>query len=378
MIRSDRVRWAIVCVLLWGCGSADLVDDHFTPPEWDFIQSFRRDAVVAPPCDARCRALASFGHTLFMEPGLSGPITVPKDSFNRGVGEAGEVGKVSCAACHDPAGWFIDRRSRPAGSSLGTAWTGRNTPTLVDAIYQGSFAWGGKYPTMASVLELATTSPAALNTTKQKLAEAVAMLHAAEYNALFDPDLPPCAAGCAGVTEEAFANIALAIGAYESQLVSGAAPFDRYAAGGYDEISESAKRGLGVFIGRGLCSECHTGPMFSDGLFHNTGLAQSGEHASAIDHGRKDVTSADADDGAFRTPILRGVSETAPYMHAGQLADLGQVIDHYRWGGDAGGYAGLKDSRMVALDIDDQDALDLEAFLGTLTGPPADPSGMTP
>lgn len=370
MIGWRRVRTVVACIVLCACGSEDLVNDRFTTSEWEFIQSFRRDALVPARCDAYCRDLVGFGYTLFTDPRLSGPITVAKDSSNRGVGELGESGKVSCASCHDPSTWFIDRRSRPNASSLGTGWTGRNTPTLVDAVYQQSFSWTGKYPRITAVLELAALSPAAMNTTKEKLAESVALNHRSTYDALFDPDLPTTAPPAM-----VFDNIALAIGAYESRLVAGLAPFDRYAAGSFDELSESAKRGLGVFIGRGLCSECHSGPMFTDGLFHNTGVAQRGEHAAPIDHGRKDVSDAAEDDGAFRTPSLRGVAETGPYMHAGQLSDLAQVIDHYRWGGDSGGFAGIPDVRMVPLDLDEQDALDLEAFLRTLTGPAPAPRG---
>jgi cytochrome c peroxidase len=379
MIGSRRVRSVVACIVLWGCGSEDLVDDRFTTSEWDFIQTFRREAEPALACDAYCRALVELGHALFIDPRLSGAITVAKDSFNRGVGELGESGKVSCASCHDPSTWFIDRRSRPNASSLGTGWTGRNTPTLVDAAFQQSFSWSGKYPHITGVLELATQSPAAFNTTKDQLAEAVAMYHRPEYDVLFEPDLPgPCPmpmTPCPGTPPNVFDNVARAIGAYESRLISGPAPFDRYAGGQFDALSDSAKRGLGVFIGRGLCSECHTGAMFTDGRFHNTAVAQRGEHAASIDHGRKDVSTLAEDDGAFRTPSLRAVAETSPYMHAGQLADLAEVIDHYRWGGDSGGFSGRPDVRMLPLDIDDQDALDLEAFLRTLTGPPPDPRG---
>ena len=362
MIGSRWVRWSLVglVAVVSSCGSEDLVDGSFTTAEWAFIQTFRLDQQLPIVCDAEpasCAFTADLGRRLFFDPGLSGAITVSGTSSEGALGAIDDRGKVSCASCHDPKNWFIDTRSKPASSSLGTGWTKRNTPGLVDAVYLDNYTWDGKYSRVGDVLELALTSPAAMHSS---LAEAAGYLRA-NYFVPFG-----------GMTDaDVIARASVAFGAYEAQLVAGPSPFDRYAAGeDVPEFTAAARRGLGVFIGRGLCSECHSGPMFSDKRFHNTGIEQRGEHAAPIDHGRANVTSDAGDDGAFRTPTLRHVAKTAPYMHAGQLATLADVIHFYRWGGDAAGFTGTSDPRITPLEIDDGDAADLEAFLRTLTGVP--------
>jgi len=251
----------------------------------------------------------------------------------------------------------MDTQSKPNATSFGIGWTKRNTPGLVDAIYLDTYTWNGKYSKIGDVIELALTSAAAMNTTIPWFAEYLRTSYFVQFGGKTD----------AAVLAEA----SIAFGAYETLLVAGPSPFDRYARGEHPpEFTDAARRGLAVFIGRGLCSECHSGPMFSDRLFHNTGVEQRGEHAAPIDHGRADVTADTVDEGAFRTPTLRHVAMTAPYMHAGQVENLADVIDFYRWGGHAGGFAGTKDERMVPLDLDDDEARALEAFLLTLTGDP--------
>jgi cytochrome c peroxidase len=113
--------------------------------------------------------------------------------------------------------------------------------------------------------------------------------------------------------------------------------------------------------------ECHRGSLFSDFKPHVTGVEQRGEHAPVTDGGH-------AGTGAFVTPALRNVGETGPYMHDGSLETLADVIWFYRQGGAATGYVGTKDPLIQPLEITDDEARDLEAFLGTLTGTPIDPT----
>lgn len=378
MLAWRRVRRPVVClVVVAGCWTEQRVDDTFTEAEWDYLQTFRLDRLAPITCaDARCEAIAGFGQQLFFDRRYAGPIRVASE-----LGAAGETGKIACALCHDPTHGFSDGRADNA-VSLGTAWTGRNVPALVDLAYREAFTWGGKYTTIDAVLELAITSKAAMNVTEnplgaelpkeQRLAALVTTTYAAIYEPLFgraDPGIDDAAV---------YANAALAIATYERQLVSGPSPFDRYLAGDPDAIDAAAKRGARLFIGKALCSECHAGPLFTDDRFHVTGVAQRGAHAPAIDRGRFEVTGDPRDDGRFRTPTLRHVARTAPYMHAGQLATLADVIELYRWGGDPGGFAGTKDPRLVPLELVDDDVRDLEAFLLTLTGAPVDARWTTP
>jgi cytochrome c peroxidase len=193
-------------------------------------------------------------------------------------------------------------------------------------------------------------------------------------------------------------NQGKAVAAFETQLVSRNAPFDQYVAGDDAAISERAKRGLRLFVGKAACVNCHSGPFFSDQDFHNLGVAQTGPNVPATDFGRFDgikdlgkspcrpngpfsddpsvdwldnlVLDDEADKGKFRTATLRNVANSAPYMHAGQYATLRDVIEFYNRGGDIAGFSGVKDVRMRPLGLTERDIDDLLAFLDTLTGEP--------
>jgi cytochrome c peroxidase len=193
-------------------------------------------------------------------------------------------------------------------------------------------------------------------------------------------------------------NQAKAIAAYEAQLVSRNAPFDRYAAGDSGAISETAKKGLKLFVGKGSCVDCHKGPFFSDLTAHNLGIAQEGMNVPSQDlgfHGgipqlkantfKSDGAFSDNvevgtarnawlrdpvedDKGRFRTATLRNVGQTAPYMHTGGLATLRAVVEYYNKGGGDSGFAGTKDPKMKPLLLTDKEINELVAFLETLTG----------
>ena len=193
-------------------------------------------------------------------------------------------------------------------------------------------------------------------------------------------------------------NQGKAVATYESRLISRHAPFDRFVAGEADAISDDAKEGLRIFIGKAACSDCHNGPFFTDQKFHNLGVPQTGPNVPASDQGRfQDVAELlkhplnsasaysdaptigwldgleqrDADRGKFRTATLRSVGKTAPYMHDGAFATLRDVIDFYnRGGGDTGLFAGDKDVRMAPLLLSDKEIAQIIAFLETLTGEP--------
>jgi hypothetical protein len=138
------------------------------------------------------------------------------------------------------------------------------------------------------------------------------------------------------------------------RLISLDSPFDRFIRGDDTALDEAQTRGFALFVGRAMCAECHRGGMFTDYTPHVTGVP--------------DDDPGYANTGAFFTPALRHVDKTGPYMHDGSLRTLAEVVDFYRWGGRASGYVGDKDPLMVPLDITDDDAKDLEAFLHALTG----------
>jgi len=157
--------------------------------------------------------------------------------------------------------------------------------------------------------------------------------------------------------EPSLEQVALALASYVRTIVAGDSAFDRGA------MSDSARRGLALFHGKAGCGACHAGPLFTDEQFHNTGIAW--RTGVLIDEGRAGVTHADRDRGAFKTPTLRELARTAPYMHDGSLATLEEVIDFYDRGGQRN--PGL-DSRLRPLHLSPAEKQDIVAFLRSLTG----------
>ncbi len=202
-----------------------------------------------------------------------------------------------------------------------------------------------------------------------------------------------------------FANVGKAIAAYETRIVSRDAPFDQFVEGLRDNdlqktqaISDAAKRGLQIFVVSGNCRLCHTGPNFTDGEFHSVGVGRigggeptdSGRYAgvdqlkqSAFNAGggfSDEAGSAAAQRlsflankpdnwGQFKTPSLRNVALTAPYMHQGQYATLADVIEHYSTLKDAVQIGHHREKILVPLHLTPEQAADLEAFIRSLTSP---------
>jgi cytochrome c peroxidase len=158
-------------------------------------------------------------------------------------------------------------------------------------------------------------------------------------------------------------DVGAALATYVRTIVAGDSPYDRYLAGDRSALSASARRGFDLFFGRAGCAACHTGPTFTDEQFHNTGVAWTGEDFS--DLGRGAVTGLPRDRGAFKTPTLREVSRTAPYMHDGSFATLESVVDFYVGGGRSNPYL---DPRLSPLNLTSDQQADLAAFLRSLSG----------
>ena len=157
--------------------------------------------------------------------------------------------------------------------------------------------------------------------------------------------------------------MAKALASYVRSILSGDAPVDRYMNGERDALSKQAREGLRIFRGKGNCTACHLGPTFTDEQFHNTGVAwRDGE---LLDLGRYAVTGQQEDRGKFKTPTLREVARTAPYMHDGSLASLIDVIDYYDRGGNANPDL---DPELQRLNLTVEEKQALVAFLGTLSG----------
>jgi cytochrome c peroxidase len=170
-----------------------------------------------------------------------------------------------------------------------------------------------------------------------------------------------------GTPEVTFDRSGMAVAAFDRTVVDLDSPFDRYARGGDKAISEPALRGLELFVGEANCSVCHSGPNFADKRFHNIGIEDG-------DVGRFAVTKAEIERGAFRTPTLRNIALTAPYMHDGSAKTLREVIDLYERVSNEGKAKHPNLSIFFRpFKLTEDEKKDLEAFLRTLTADKLDP-----
>lgn len=265
---------------------------------------------------------------------------------------------MSCATCHDPALGFAD--GRPLAKGFAGKTLGRHTPTVLNAVFNGAQFWDGR----AATLEEQATGPImAAGEMNMPTAEEVATRVAAvpEYRDLF--------AKVYG-REPSLKLVGVAIAAFEATLTTPDSPFDRYARGDKRALTLQEKRGLALLVGKASCTQCHRGMNFSDDRYYSLG-AMPGSETRPQDPGRYQVTKNTEDLGAFKTPTLRNVSHTGPYMHDGSLATLEEVVAYY----NRGGGKGTKSNLLFELHLTDAEQRDLVAFLKALSGTIPRPNG---
>jgi len=289
---------------------------------------------------------------------------------------------VSCATCHDPNKGFTDGKTVSEGVKGLKGM--RNSPTVLNALFNGSQFWDGRAASLEdqaklpilNPVEMAMPSPEAVVAKVRAIPE-----YAAAFQQVFKRDVT-------------YDDLAAAIAAFERTQFSGNARFDRFIFGESKALDESERRGWALFNGKARCNSCHAGnavnPLFSDQKFHNIGVAAHKQDfpqlareglkvvrlgdEKQIDElalqtrfselGRFLVTKQENDVGAFKTPTLRNVGITGPYMHDGSLVTLWDVIDHYNKGGVPNPYL---DGGMQRLGLTEPEIDDLVAFLFTLT-----------
>ena len=260
---------------------------------------------------------------------------------------------LACVDCHRPDRAFTDGRATAVGV-YGRRGP-RSVPTLVNRAWGKSFFWDGRLDTLeAQVLE-PIVARLEMDLT---IDEAVERLrgtspYPAAFRETFGRDLNSD-------------DLARALAAYVRTIQSGASPFDRYVWGEPDALSLDAQAGLRLFRGRANCAACHVGPNLTDEEFHNTGVFWGGQ---PYDAGRAVVTGAAEDTGKFKTPTLREVARTAPYMHDGSIASLEEVVDFYDRGGNDNPF---RDRELRPLRLAEGEKTALVAFLRSLTGTVSD------
>ncbi len=260
---------------------------------------------------------------------------------------------ISCLTCHNPGLGWGDGLPRPNGH--GQKELDRHSPTIINSGYFEAQFWDGR----AKSLEEQAVGPIGSHVEmRQNLKELEKELAAIPgYVRIFKKVFPK-----EGIRE---ATIAKAIGTYERSVVSKNAPYDKYFAGDKTAMSASAINGMKLFFGKGKCSICHNGPAFTDSGFHNIGVKQHGPLKE--DLGRYNVTKDDFDKGAFKTPGLRHITRSAPYMHDGSEDTLEQVVEFYDRGGDV---AENRSPFITPLELSKQEKKDMVAFMKALEGEP--------
>ncbi len=331
------------------------------------LTSAQEDRTVAPlaPLPALSKdpdaKQAALGRLLFFDGRLSGDA------------------KTSCASCHDPAKGWAD------GMPLSKGYPGslyfRNTPTVLNAVHGQYMYWDGRLPAS----DLPTLIRDHISEAHFMYADGRLLIERLRQVPAYEQGFKEAFGG-----EPTYGRILGSLAAFLQTLRSREVPFDRYLEGDTGAISAEAVRGLELFRQKANCIKCHPGPMLSDGRFHNLGLPTSEDifktperhitfrrffrtfGISEFAHLREDVglyavTKRPGDRGRFRTPSLREVSRTAPYMHDGSLATLGEVVEFY---GRGGGTGSGKDPSLEPLGLTDAEKRDLVEFLKTLAGDP--------
>lgn len=321
-------------------------------------------SIAVPPGSEPTPAKIKLGEALFNDKRLSADNT------------------IACAHCHEAKLGFVD------GETVADGIRGlrgmRNSPTLLNALFNATQFWDGRAASLEEQAKLPILNPVEMG--MKSPAEVVSKVKAIpeyvrEFREVFG-------------REVTYDDLAGAIAAFERTLYSGNAPFDRYISGNPAAMPESARRGWVLFNSKGRCNTCHAGnavaPLFSDQKFHNIGIAahvpnfvtlaaeglqvvRSGDQKQ-IDElaigtkfaelGRFLVTKNESDIGAFKTPTLRNIGITGPYMHDGTLVTLWDVMDHYNKGGVPNPYL---DGGMQRLALSEAEIDDLVAFMFALT-----------
>lgn len=318
-----------------------------------------RPLAPLPRVETADPAVVELGKMLFFEPRISGD------------------GSTSCATCHDPAKGWSD------GMALSDGYPGtkyfRRTRSIVNTAHKQRLYWDGRM----SGSDVPTLVRDHIAEAHFMQADGRLVLEQLRQIPYYESTFKEVMGG-----EPSYGRILNGISAFVKSINSSDVPFDRFLKGDASAISEEAQRGLALFRDKAGCVRCHNGPMLTDNDFHNLGIPTNPNlfeeplrhitfrrfyktlgvaHYYQLDHdpGLYGLTKRPEDDGKFKTPSLREVSRTPPYMHNGVLATLEDVVEFY----DAGGTGpGAPTNEIRPLGLSSGEKSDLVAFLKTLTG----------
>jgi cytochrome c peroxidase len=406
-----KLERLVLVLALAGCNVGDLTEDERMQ-----LDGLRLGPLPPSPSNtfADNPEAAQLGQQFFFDTAFSGDLLETSE-----LGMAGTPAKVACRTCHDPGLGGADPRAL-GGTSLGAAWTGRNAPSVVNAAYAPWLMWDGRKDSLWDQALAPIEGDHEHNSTRLHVVRVIHDRYRAPYEKLFGPmpamddvarfpaDGKPSMPAFDGMApadkvevNRVFSNFGKAIEAYERRLVDKESALERFLAGQTDAFTPGALRGARLFVGKAACNECHSGPTLSDGKFHNHGVPQHGVKIPATDPGRtagidqlkadefnsggvysdmnrpgrwESLKAADSDLGAFKTPTLRNVSKTGPYMHTGGFANLWDVVNWYNQAAGTDGFSGKREAAsLVPLHLTNQEMADLVEFLKSLEGNPLDP-----
>nr|WP_086425958.1 cytochrome c peroxidase [Nitrospira cf. moscoviensis SBR1015] len=282
------------------------------------------------------------------------PLTKEKIELGRAIFFDKRMSKdntIACASCHMAKKGFAD--GMPVSTGIKGLKGGRSAPVSFNRVYSKAQFWDGR----AATLEDQSIGPFA-NPIEHGFAnhdEMVAkMKKMPGYRKLFQEVFGG---------EITIQDVGRAVASFQRTVLSGNSAVDKYDIGGdQNALSDSAKRGLELFRGKARCTRCHSGFNFTDEKFHNLGI---GWDDNKVDLGRYMETKNPEDIGAFKTPTLREIARTAPYMHDGRFKTLEEVVKFYNQGGVKNPH---QDNTIIPLEMTDDEQQDLVAMLKSLNG----------
>jgi cytochrome c peroxidase len=331
-IDKRKRRLFLLIALVFGAGISVLTVSPVTESqEQSQVSSMILPSIVPAPADNPTTPdKVALGKQLFFDPRLSGNNT------------------VSCASCHLPEKAFAD--GLPKGKGVGRKQLSHNTPSLLNTGFYTSYFWDGRARSLEEQALFPIQSSEEMNQDLTELEKELDAIpgYVAQFRSVFG-------------TSATRGLIAKALAAFQRTIVSRNSPFDRYLAGDKSSLSEEAKQGWELFKGDAGCIRCHSGPGFTDGKFYRLGT-------TFTDKGRGAVTGDKRDFYAFRTPGLRDVARTAPYLHDGSLETLTQVVEFYYRGVPTGSADGLPLDVTPLLGQSYSEISAIVAFLESLNG----------
>jgi len=322
---NTRWRWPLLLPLIVGLG-AFLLASCSQPEEAELTADGVLGRMPVPAGNPQIPEKIELGRLLFFDKRVLG-------------------GVMGCASCHDPSKGWSDGRARSQGPK---GELERNSLSLFNAAWEDFPSWDG------SEWSLEQHNADAIKFFGGSAADMSRVLGAVpEYRDRFERVFGG---------EISFDNVIRAMAAFERSLVSFDTPYDRFRAGRTSALTAQQKEGLALFTGRAGCSACHTPPLLTDSRFHVLGVPQVGPATS--DPGRFAATGDERDRGAFRTPTLRNVALTGPYMHDGVFSTLEEVVGFYEAGG---GNAPDSSPRLTPFTLTAEERAALVAYLQSLT-----------